>query len=94
MKVIQCFQELIHYIFCFAFTQSTFTFFVTCDVGEQVTASAQLEKNMPSHMHLVKFKTEKARLAEQKAMVLFHGKDSIDIRMLNSSEDIYFFHET
>jgi hypothetical protein len=54
---------------------------VTCDVGEQVTASAQLEKNMPSHMHLVKFKTEKARLAEQKAMVLFHGKDSIDIRL-------------
>lgn len=62
VKVIQCFQELVHYIFCFAFTQSTFTFFVTYDVGEQVTAGAQLEKNMPNHMHLDKLKRRKDKI--------------------------------
>ena len=47
VDVFECLKELIHNILCFALTKPIVVIFVMCDVGEQISTSAEFEKNVP-----------------------------------------------
>lgn len=43
--------------------------------------------------HERELRCETKQIAEQKTVVLFHSKDSVNVRVVNRGENVYFFHE-